>query len=206
LQDSLKNLRIPSHLRPVGLVFQDTRLFHHLDVLGNLNYALKRRQGRFTLKEVTGRLGIQKLLGRSTTALSGGEKQRVAIARALLAQPELLLMDEPLSALDQEARAGIYPYLDSFVEDFSLPVLFVSHDQNELNRLCKSGVIMMTPESLRLQPAQPIAASSTRIGQILSVSPNGSAQCRFDNGEIVEVAIPGLKTGDRITVSAGESQ
>jgi molybdate transport system ATP-binding protein len=120
----------------VGYVFQEASLFSHLNVRGNLTYGLKRAgEGRLTLAGVTDLLGLTPLLDRSVANLSGGERQRVALGRALLAQPRLLLMDEPLAGLDREAKAEILPYLERLAAEHTLPILYVSHDEAEVERL-----------------------------------------------------------------------
>lgn len=139
------SINIPSHKRPVGFVFQDAALFEHLSVAGNLHFALKRAEhpGNESLfKQVVSLLDLEKLLSRSTLSLSGGEKQRVAIARALLIQPELLLMDEPLASLGQSHKNEILPYLESLSEHFNIPIIYVTHDMQEVLRLAQHIVLL----------------------------------------------------------------
>ena len=128
---------LATHKRQIGYVFQDAALFDHLDVKGNLNCVIKRARG---LKEdfsesIHNLLEIKTLLNRKTTQLSGGERQRVAIARALLTNPKILLLDEPLSALDLKRKNEILPYLDSIHNDLEIPILYVTHSQDEMSRL-----------------------------------------------------------------------
>ena len=133
----------PPHLRPVGYVFQEPSLLEHLSVKGNLEFGLKRAgRVRTGLAEVSAFLGLAPLMGRSTLRLSGGERQRVAIGRALLSQPELLLMDEPLSGLDAEAKAEILPYLERLHQLMAIPVLYVSHDAAEVARFADRLLLM----------------------------------------------------------------
>ena len=134
----------PPHLRPVGFVFQDAGLLAHLSVRGNLLFGFRRSKdrSRFAFDDVVPLLGLEPLLKRSTARLSGGERQRVAIGRALLAQPELLLMDEPLSNLDPQSRSEILPYIDRIHQTLSIPVIYVSHDLAEIARLA-DRVLMM---------------------------------------------------------------
>lgn len=135
-QDTGRSL--PAHRRPVGMVFQDGRLFDHLDVAGNLRFAERRadRSGPAISREaVIGALDLGGLLVRSTPDLSGGERQRVAIARALLTRPRLLLMDEPLAALDRVRKAAILPLIAGLPTTFGLPVLFVSHQLDEIAQI-----------------------------------------------------------------------
>lgn len=135
----------PPHLRPVGYVFQEASLFEHLSVRKNLEYGLKRvplNRRRIPYDHTVDLLGIGGLLKRSVGRLSGGERQRVAIARALLTSPILLLMDEPLSALDHGARMGILPYLERLHDEYDIPAIYVSHDPNEVARLADQMVLL----------------------------------------------------------------
>lgn len=136
---------LPPHRRSVGYVFQEASLFPHLSVRGNLEYGLRRasKDRRFvSFDEVVRMLGLEPLLERSPLRLSGGERQRVAMGRALLAQPRLLLLDEPLSALDRPNRDEILPYLEDLHENLAIPVLYVSHDLGEVERLADHLVLL----------------------------------------------------------------
>ncbi len=129
---------VPSHRRRIGCVFQDARLFPHLDVERNLRYGFARcvpAARRFAFDDVVQRLGLAALLRRLPARLSGGEKQRVALGRALLASPTLLLLDEPLAALDDEARAEILGHLEHCRRHWRLPMVYVSHNRAEVARL-----------------------------------------------------------------------
>lgn len=129
---------LPAHRRPVGVVFQDGRLFEHLDVRGNLVYAERRADPKgpaVQRDDVVAALGLMPLLSRSVQTLSGGEIQRVAIGRALLARPRLLLMDEPLVALDRERKASILTMIAGLPQRFAMPVLFVSHLVEEIAQI-----------------------------------------------------------------------
>lgn len=133
----------PAHLRPIGYVFQEASLFPHLSIKRNLLYGAPRRQASaIGFDEVVTLLGIAPLLGRSPRHLSGGERQRVAIGRALLSQPKLLLMDEPLAALDHAAKSEILPFLEQLHDRLSLPVIYISHDPAEIERLADHLVTM----------------------------------------------------------------
>lgn len=137
-QDSNAGVFIAPHRRRIGFVFQDARLFAHLSVRGNLQYGLRRTrqtQARFDFDKVVESAGIARLLDRRVSGLSGGECSRVAMARALLTNPVMLLMDEPLAALDAVARAEILPYLEQLHEQLSIPILYVSHAIDEVARL-----------------------------------------------------------------------
>lgn len=140
LHDSAQRVSIASHRRHVGYVFQDGRLFPHLDVRGNLLYGARFAQPTssarvFGLDDVVKLLGLSALLARATPGLSGGEVQRVALARALLAQPRLLLLDEPLSMLDLDRREELIPYLQRVRDESELPMIYVSHAADEVQRL-----------------------------------------------------------------------
>lgn len=133
------------HKRPIGYVFQDANLFCHLTALGNLQFAIKRANNASAhqlLDKVVALLGLQSLLNRYPSQLSGGEKQRVAIARALLICPQLLLMDEPLASLDEQRKQEILPYLEALHEEFSTPILYVSHAMNEVARLADNMLVL----------------------------------------------------------------
>ena len=128
---------LPAHRRRIGYVFQDARLFPHLDVRRNLVYGRHARGDvqTFAFDQVVELLGIAPLLARRPANLSGGEAQRVAIGRALLSQPALLLLDEPLSALDHARREELIPYLQRVRDDLSMPMLYVSHTLDDVRRI-----------------------------------------------------------------------
>lgn len=127
---------VPPHQRPIGMVFQDAALFPHLNVQQNLDFGAKRSKtkasGTDNLIEL---LGIAHLLTRRTDTLSGGEKQRVAIARALFSAPQMLLLDEPLAALDAQRKSELLPYLDALHQELDIPMIYVSHAPEEVARL-----------------------------------------------------------------------
>lgn len=136
---------LPPHQRPVGYVFQEPSLFDHLDVRRNVEYGYKRvakSDQRIGLEEATRLLGLEELLDRRVRNLSGGERQRVAMARALAVSPRLLLMDEPLAALDLERKAEILPYLESLVSKLEIPLIYVSHSPDEVARLADHLVLI----------------------------------------------------------------
>jgi molybdate transport system ATP-binding protein len=135
---------LPPHRRPVGYVFQEASLFPHLSVLGNLRYALRRASGepRMGLENVVAFLGLAHLLNRRPGQLSGGERQRVAIGRALLSAPRLLLMDEPLAALDMARKREILPYIERLNTEYGMPVIYVSHAVDEVARLAGEVVVI----------------------------------------------------------------
>jgi molybdate transport system ATP-binding protein len=136
-----------TYQRPVGYVFQEASLFPHLTVRRNLLYGARNQRRRrapdaISLDEITDLLGLESLLGRSPRNLSGGECQRVAIGRALMSCPKLLLMDEPLSALDQTSKQEILPFFERLHEQLSLPIVYVSHDMAEIEHVADHLILM----------------------------------------------------------------
>ncbi len=158
----------PAYRRAVGYVFQEASLFPHLSVRRNLLYGAPRHgSGGLAMDEAVGLLGLGPLLGRAPQHLSGGERQRVAIGRALLSQPRLLLMDEPLAALDRAAKEEILPFLERLPATVALPIIYVSHDMAEVERLADHMVLMRAGRviasgpllALQSDPALPLAAA-----------------------------------------------
>jgi molybdate transport system ATP-binding protein len=143
--DTEAGIFVPKHRRRIGYVFQEGRLFPHLTIRQNLHYgrwfSSKRSDAR-EMDEIIELLGIGKLLARRPGDLSGGEKQRVAIGRALLADPQLLLMDEPLASLDDERKAEILPYIERLRDEVKVPIVYVSHAVSEIARLATMVVVM----------------------------------------------------------------
>ena len=150
LLDRASGLSVPVHRRRIGYVFQDARLFPHLSVRANLLYGAK---DNARLGAICDLLGITGLQERRPGGLSGGEKARVAIGRALLSGPELLVMDEPLAALDQDRRQDILPYLERLRDEAGLPILYVSHAVEEIARLATTLVLIEGGRVLRSGPA-----------------------------------------------------
>jgi molybdate transport system ATP-binding protein len=147
LTDTSRRFRVPVRHRQIGYVPQDLALFPHLSVRQNLVYGYKARastdpQGLFSYAHVTDVLGIASLDARDVATLSGGEKQRVALARALLSSPRLLLLDEPLASLDRALKLKILPYLVRIRDEFHLPMIYVTHDLEEIRPLC-DGILTM---------------------------------------------------------------
>lgn len=143
-QNSATKTFIEVHQRNVGLVFQDNRLFEHLTVEKNLQYALNRRkQQRVNYQEVIRLTNIEALLQQFPETLSGGEQQRVAIARALLNEPELLLLDEPFSALDMRNKASLINLLHQVNKQFQLPILYVSHSLDDIQQLATHLLVLL---------------------------------------------------------------
>ena len=161
-QESRSGLRLPPHRRRVGLVFQDTRLFPHLNVKDNLLFGARQWRLRASrLDEIVDLLGLEKLLDRHPATLSGGERQRAAIARALLAAPRLLLLDEPLSAVDATHKAEILPYLERLFRQVNVPVVLVSHDWQDVLRLSHEVYVMAAG---RLREHGPTLELQYRLG------------------------------------------
>jgi molybdate transport system ATP-binding protein len=145
LDDTAAGVHVPAERRHIGCVFQDARLFPHRNVRGNLRYGLERVHGRraaIDFDEVVALLGLAPLLDRRPGLLSGGERQRVAIGRALLAQPRLLLLDEPLASLDVRRRDEVLPFLERLGSRYSIPMVYVSHQFDEVMRLATHLVLM----------------------------------------------------------------
>ena len=145
LDDTTANLHVPPHRRRIGYVFQDARLFPHLDVRQNLDYG--RRMNRLAedpaqRARVADLLEIGGLLDRRPGKLSGGERQRVALGRALLSKPRLLLLDEPLGSLDEGRKVEILPYLVRLRDEANVPMVYVSHDGDEMRQLATSIVML----------------------------------------------------------------
>ena len=168
LFDAAQGIEVPSEQRRIGCVFQDARLFPHLSVRSNLCYGFKRARhlARYVgFDEVVELLGLAALLGRHPRALSGGERQRVALGRALLAQPRLLLLDEPLASLDLARREELLPYLERLRDRLSIPMVYVSHQFEEVLRLATHLVVMRAGHVL----AQGEVASLTRSPELRSM-------------------------------------
>jgi molybdate transport system ATP-binding protein len=145
LVDTKAGIFVPKYRRRVGLVFQDAQLFPHFSVRRNLLFGrwfAPRQEPGIAFDAVVATLGIGHLLDRHPTLLSGGERQRVAIGRALLSSPKILLMDEPLAALDSERKLEILPLIESLRDEFRIPIVYVSHAVEEVARLAASVVVL----------------------------------------------------------------
>lgn len=174
-QDSEAGVFLAPHLRPIGFVFQEGRLFEHLNVEGNLRFGLNRTpetKRRVSFGAVVEQLDLEPLLSRGTGSLSGGEQRRVALGRALLRSPGLLLLDEPLSGLDEERKSAILPYLERIQQTLVVPVIYVSHSLDDIIRLADELVCM---ESGRLISHGPLAEQLTRLDGDLAQGEEASA-------------------------------
>jgi molybdate transport system ATP-binding protein len=209
--------RLP-HQRPIGYVFQEASLFPHLSVRRNLLYGAPRlAAARIGFDEVVDLLGLSGLLDRSPHHLSGGERQRVAIGRALLSQPKLLLMDEPLAALDRATKNEILPFLERLHDQLSLPVLYISHDMTEIERFADHLVLMERGavlgagplHILQSDPALPLAATREAAVSLDGVVEShdghyGLLTLRVDGGQLLvpaPAAVPGTRQRLRIAAS-----
>ncbi|MDH3627323.1 MAG: molybdenum ABC transporter ATP-binding protein [Acidobacteriota bacterium] len=175
----------PPWKRPVGLLFQDARLFAHLSVAGNLKYAARRHRSTtrpIAADDVIDALDLSKLMDRSVTGLSGGEKQRVALARTLLTCPNLLLLDEPLTALDQEHKVELLSYLEEIPRRFGIATIVVSHSIDEVVRLASQVVVVAGG---RVHAAGPTAEIVERI-DLQAITG------RFEAGSVVEARVTGF--------------
>jgi len=197
-QDDATGVRLPVHHRPIGVVFQDARLFPHLDVRANLDYG-RRRAGKRAVtddRNIIQLLGLEQLLARYPHQLSGGEAQRVAIARALLTQPRLLLMDEPLASLDPARKAEILPYLEDLHRELALPVIYVSHALEEILRLADQLILMQAGRTLAHGPLPDMLARldlplshGTDAGVVIEATVSGHddhyhlTEARFEGGQ-----------------------
>lgn len=151
-QDDDRKVFVPTYKRRLGYVFQEASLFEHLDVEKNLTFGLKRsgnQEGLGRLKEAVELLGIGHLLVRRVSELSGGERQRVAIARALVMTPDIILMDEPLAALDWQRKQEILPWLERLRDELEVPILYVTHSIDEMARLADYVVVFKAGSIVR---------------------------------------------------------
>ncbi|MCM0045525.1 MAG: molybdenum ABC transporter ATP-binding protein [Burkholderiaceae bacterium] len=170
---------VPPHQRAIGYVFQEASLFPHLTVRGNLQYGMKRSgQAPAGIEPVIDLLGIRALLDRRPDRLSGGERQRVGIARALAVNPTLLLMDEPLAALDLARKQEILPYLDRLQHELRMPVIYVTHSPDEVARLAHHLVVL---ERGRAIASGPLAETLSRVDLPVRLGE--------DTGVVVEAAV-----------------
>ena len=210
------------HRRPIGYVFQEASLFSHLSVRRNLLYGAPRNvwvsgSAGIGFDEVIELLGLARLLERSPLNLSGGERQRVAIGRALLSRPKLLLMDEPLSALDRSTKSEILPFLERLHERLSLPVIYISHDMSEIERLADHLILMQHGRVigvgplhvLQSDPALPLAgAHEAAVSLDAKVeaydTSDGLLTLQVDGGRLL-VPAPFVSVGQRLRLRISAS-
>lgn len=196
LTDTAQRLFVPPHRRRLGVIFQDGRLFPHLSVQQNLRYgrwfspASARRTPESAVVEM---LGIGALLDRAPATLSGGERQRVAIGRALLADPRLILADEPLSALDDDRKGEILPYLERLRDEWGVPMLYVSHSPAEVARIATTVVMLDAGRITRIGPAAEVLADPATAGPGREAGAVIEAQViRHHDDGVTELAAGGL--------------
>lgn len=195
LVDVEKGIFRTPEARGVGFVPQDGALFPHLTVEGNLKFAERRGSGKngeiFRREHVCGLLGIGDLLGRKPTTLSGGERQRVAIARALVSVPRLLLLDEPLAALDAARKATILPYLQRVRDEFGLPILYVSHVPQEMLALCDEMAVLADGRLLQHGPVEQVFRRpvSPAVAKTVGVETVVPGRLLGGEGELAAVAV-----------------
>lgn len=203
-------MSLPAHQRAVGYVFQEASLFSHLTVEGNLQFAIKRAekvQSVIDAEQVIALMGIDNLLARKPAQLSGGERQRVAIARALLINPQLLLMDEPLAALDAQRRAEILPYLERLHQEIAMPVLYVTHSLDEVTRLAdylvllEQGRVLAQGELIEMLARTDLSfGAEQEVGAVLE----GTITRRDDQWHLATVAFAGGELVVRDSQGLGE--
>jgi len=212
--DSARGTDVAAERRRIGYVFQDARLFPHLDVAGNLRYGARRAGGAAPYaahEEIVALLGIGALLRRRVHQLSGGERQRVALGRALLAQPRLLLLDEPLAAIDPARRDEVLPYLESLRDRFAIPMLYVSHQYEEVLRLATHVVVLAdgavlasgTPSELSLEGRFRDLVGRDSVGAVFEAqvsavdAATGLASVAVGNGRL-RLALADAEVGARL--------
>ena len=210
--DSDKGIDYPAHKRQVGYVFQDARLFPHFTVKGNLEYGNKfAGRGRKLDDQIVDLLGIGPLLSRRIDGLSGGERQRIAIARALFSDPKILLLDEPMAALDEARKREIFPYLERLRDEAGLPIIYVSHTLSEVARLAsqiatlKGGKMMFfgSTEDVMSDPALVQDLGIRTAGSVLKARvdkhfPDGISKLQTSAGKIF---IPSVTAPEGVVVN-----
>lgn len=216
LFDADRHIDVAAERRGIGYVFQDARLFPHFDVRHNLEYGLRRTRGReirLSFDGVVALLGLEPLLERRVRQLSGGERQRVAIGRALLSQPELMLLDEPLASLDQARRNEVLPWLERLRSQLRLPIIYVSHQYEEVLQLATRVVLMQDgavcaqadPCTLSLDPRLRGIIGSELLGSVVEGSVvfvdarSGLASVAVGSGTL-NVDAFGLAAGERVRI------
>ena len=216
LFDGERRLSVDARHRRIGVVFQDPRLFPHRSVQGNLDYGARRVPrgvSRFVgFDDVVSLLGLGGLLGRRPHELSGGEKQRVAFGRALLSQPRLLLLDEPLASLDLARREEVLPYLEKLRDAFAIPIVYVSHQFDEVLRLATRVVLLDAGRTVadgdiatvsrdpQLRAiVGPDSVGAVLAGHVERLDTNGLAVLRVGDAEL-NVELEGAAVNQRIQI------
>ena len=212
-QDDERKIFRPTYERSLGYVFQEASLFAHLSVEKNLTFGLERTKvpdGKKRLAEAVELLGIGHLLTRRVTELSGGERQRCAIARALCLRPEILLMDEPLAALDFARKREILPWIEKLKNELGIPVLYVTHSADEMTRLADKLVVMADGKVRREGPLAEVladvkmpietenGASVVLSGKVSSLSSEWKTCCIDAGGWTLETPTASLAMGSQV--------
>ncbi|MGD9841784.1 MAG: molybdenum ABC transporter ATP-binding protein [Steroidobacteraceae bacterium] len=214
LLDTTQRINLPAEQRRIGYVFQNARLFPHYTVAGNLRYGLRRANSvasNFTFDSIVELLGLGNFLSRRPAQLSGGEQQRVALGRALLSQPRLLLLDEPLASLDLARREEVLPYLERIRDQLKIPMVYVSHQFEEVLRLATHVVLMKQGQvlaqgdlpSISMQPALRELIGADALGAVVEGvvqhldHDNGLAQVTIGHGQI-NVDVQTLQVGQQV--------
>jgi molybdate transport system ATP-binding protein len=216
LEDTATGRYVPAEHRGIGYVFQDARLFPHLNVEGNLRYGLQRARGRAVRTKfdtVVQLLGLESLLQRRPHQLSGGERQRVALGRAWLSQPRLLLLDEPFAALDAARREEVLPYLERLRDELSIPMIYVSHQFDEVLRLATHMVLMERGhalaqgrvEEMSLHPelraiVGPEAIGAVLLGEVETADEHSGLAAIRIGANVLNVNLRGMRPGDAVRV------
>ena len=193
LFDAARGINLPPEERRVGYVFQDSLLFPHLDVLANLTYGerLRATGDRFIARDrVIELLGLANLLHRKPRTLSGGEKQRVAVGRALLAQPRILLMDEPIAALDVARKVEILDYIERLRDELAIPIVYVSHSVTEITRLADTVVVLSEGKCIAVGDVEDVMGRS-------ELRP---AMGRYEAGSLVEARVVRYDPQSQLTI------
>lgn len=205
-QDTRKNIFIPPHRRALGYVFQEASLFPHLSVEKNLLFGVKRlppQHPKADFAHICRLLGIQSLLQRNPHQLSGGERQRVAIARALLLTPKILLMDEPLSALDQARKQEILPYLEKLHRQLSIPIIYVSHALDEVTRLADHLTLL---HQGRVIASGLLNETLSRMDLPADFAENSAVVWEMTLHELEDDGLAHLQTSDHISLLVGQTK
>jgi len=220
LSDSNRNIHVPPHKREIGYIFQDSRLFPNKTVTANLKYGLNltpRDKMKFAFEAVVDVLGLSSFLDRKPDTLSGGEKQRVALGMALLASPGLLLMDEPLTALDTGTKLRLLSYLKEIHTIFNLPILYVSHDLTTVINFANDAIVMNEGKVKVLNEAHKILVENSGkhvIGDIENIF-KAKVKSRFQERGISELDAGGFSlfvtdnnwnTGDQLMIEIPASE